>query len=223
MGAPSPLLRSWMLSQHRNAEGRAGRGGSVSHAPSSPCTDPTGKIWENAPPPGKINPDPVTKEAQGDGGKFHIQLDILLLEVDLRMSPVQGLLCCALVSPHTWSCRLPTGISGSSVPWSWAGESGPLEGWALLCGWPGSSPCALSEGFSLPSLLEQHGSGAGFGHDRISAGDSQCQPLLTTDPPRAGVLTLPAQNLGLSWRKRENTNTSTPKCGFLLLLGLFML
>lgn len=71
MGAPSPLLRSGTLSQraHRSAEGRAGRGGSALHAPSSPCTDPTGKNWENAPPPGKINPDRVRKEAQGDGGK----------------------------------------------------------------------------------------------------------------------------------------------------------
>lgn len=108
MGAPSPLLRSWMLSQHRNAEGRAGRGGSASHAPSSPCTDPTGKIWENAPPPGKINPDPVTKEAQGDGGKFHIQLDILLLEVDLRC------LLCRGCSAVPWFHHTP-GAAGSPL------------------------------------------------------------------------------------------------------------
>lgn len=166
MGAPSPLLRSGTLSDtgvpREGLEEAAARYmHRVPHARTRQAK--TGRTPRLR---GKSVPIALEKKHKGMGGKFHIQLDILLLEVDLRMSPVQGLLCCALVSPHTWSCRLLTGILGSSVPRSWAGESAPLEG-ALLYGWPGSSPCALSEGFSLPSLLEQQGNGAGFGRDQI--------------------------------------------------------
>lgn len=167
MGAPSPLLRSRTLSDtgapREGLEEAAARCmHRVPHARTRQAK--TGRTPRLR---GKSIPIALEKKHKGMGGKFHIQLDILLLEVNLRTSPVQGLLCCALVSPHTWSCRLPTGILGSSVPRSWAGESAPLEGWALLYGWPGSSPCVLSEGFSLPSLLEQRGSSAGFGRDRI--------------------------------------------------------
>lgn len=123
------------------------------------------------------------------------------------MSPVRGLLCSVPRFDHT---ELPL---ASSVPQSWAGQSAPPEkgghcskaGLALLL-------VPFLRGF-LPSIL------AGAALDLAITGFQPELPVLTTDPPRAAGLKLPAQNPGVSWKKRENTNTLTPKCGCLLLLG----
>lgn len=102
-----------------------------------------GKIGKNpenaAPRGGKINPDPVRKAAQGDGGKASHSMDIL--KVELGMSPVlcSGP-CCELPAPR---CFLGSQRPGAGL------RMAPLDCGTAL-GWPGSHPCAPPEGFSLP-------------------------------------------------------------------------
>lgn len=137
MGAPSPLLRSGTLSDTRAPregleEAAARCMHRVPHARTRQAK--TGRTPRLR---GKSIPIALEKKHKGMGGKFHIQLDILLLEVDLRTSPVQGLLCCALVSPHTWSCRLPHWYFGilSAPELGWRIGSSGRMGTALRLAW----------------------------------------------------------------------------------------
>lgn len=106
------------------------------HAPSSAKTGKTPRLG------GKSILIPLGKKHEGIGVKLHIHLDILLLQEDLGVSPV---LCSVPWFHHTDGA--PCCFLGSSVPWSWAGESSPLKGghcsrlaWLFLRGFP-FPPC----------------------------------------------------------------------------------
>lgn len=138
--------------------------GEALHAPSSPCTEqnlgkrrasggksfliPLGKKHE-----GKINPDPVRKEARGGGGKASHSSGRSAAQGGPGGVSCEGLLCSV---PWFQSCRCSLLLFGIlSALESWAGELSALDcskaGLVLLLPEGFSS----GKGFSLPSLLEQ--------------------------------------------------------------------